>query len=98
MEWKASSFRFQHMWAKQLGYLEVMRQNWQYLTLGSGMVRLQQKLIRLKHCLKDWNKIVFGNVVDRVVAAERNLQDADEVYDLDLVTARLWSGIGVRQN
>ncbi|KAL0458635.1 UNVERIFIED_CONTAM: hypothetical protein Slati_0490700 [Sesamum latifolium] len=83
MERKESSFRFQHMWATHLGFLEVMRWNWQYPTLGSGMVRLQQKLIRLKHCLKDWNKAVFGNVVDRVVEAERNLKEADEAYDLD---------------
>ncbi|KAL0448918.1 UNVERIFIED_CONTAM: hypothetical protein Slati_1448200 [Sesamum latifolium] len=83
MERKASSFWFQHMWAKHPRFLEIVRRNWQYLTLGNGMVRLQQKLIRLKHCLKDWNKAVFGNVVDRVVEAERNLKEADEAYDLD---------------
>ncbi|KAL0411074.1 UNVERIFIED_CONTAM: hypothetical protein Slati_3697100 [Sesamum latifolium] len=82
VERKASSFRYQHMWAKHPGFLEVMRRNWQYPTLGSGMVQLQKKLIRLKHCLKDWNKTIFGNVVDKVVAAERNLKEADEAYDV----------------
>ncbi|KAL0448038.1 UNVERIFIED_CONTAM: hypothetical protein Slati_1931700 [Sesamum latifolium] len=75
--------KIQHMWATHPEFLEVVRRNWQYLMLGSGMVRLQQKLIRLKHCLKDWNKAVFGNVVNRVVEAEQNLKEADEAYDLD---------------
>ncbi|KAL2246212.1 UNVERIFIED_CONTAM: hypothetical protein Sindi_2889400 [Sesamum indicum] len=80
---KASSFRFQHMWITHPGFLEVVHRNWQYPTTGSGMTRLQQKLTRLKHCLKEWNKTVFGNVFDRVAEAERDLKEADEAYDLD---------------
>ncbi|KAL2223667.1 UNVERIFIED_CONTAM: hypothetical protein Sindi_3080900, partial [Sesamum indicum] len=80
---KASSFRFQHMWITHPGFLEVVRRNWQYPTIGSGMVRLQQKLTRLKHCLKEWNRTVFGNVFDRVAAAERDLKEADEAYDIN---------------
>ncbi|KAL2223559.1 UNVERIFIED_CONTAM: hypothetical protein Sindi_3080600 [Sesamum indicum] len=82
-EQKASSFRFQHMWITHPGFLEVVRRNWQYPTIGSGMVRLQQKLTRLKHCLKEWNRTVFGNVFDRVAAAERDLKEADEAYDIN---------------
>ncbi|KAL0292648.1 UNVERIFIED_CONTAM: hypothetical protein Scaly_2580500 [Sesamum calycinum] len=52
-------------------------------TVGSGMMRLQQKLTRLKHYLKEWNKTVFGNVFDNVAAAERGLKEADEAYDQD---------------
>ncbi|KAL0307026.1 UNVERIFIED_CONTAM: hypothetical protein Sradi_6119900 [Sesamum radiatum] len=55
----------------------------QYPTVGSGIMRFQQKLTRLKHCLKEWNKTVFGNVFDRVAAAERQLKEADEAYDQD---------------
>ncbi|KAL2250197.1 UNVERIFIED_CONTAM: hypothetical protein Sindi_2493400, partial [Sesamum indicum] len=80
---KASSFRFQHMWITHPGFLEVVRRDWQYPTIGSGMVRLQQKLTRLKHCLKEWNRTVFGNVFDRVAAVERDLKEADEAYDID---------------
>ncbi|KAL0368333.1 UNVERIFIED_CONTAM: hypothetical protein Scaly_1052200, partial [Sesamum calycinum] len=54
-----------------------------YPTVGSGMMRLQQKLTRLKHCLKEWNKTVFENVFDNVAAAERGLKEADEAYDQD---------------
>ncbi|KAL2250187.1 UNVERIFIED_CONTAM: hypothetical protein Sindi_2492400 [Sesamum indicum] len=61
----------------------VTQKNWQYPTIGSGMVRLQQKLTRLKHCLKEWNRTVFGNVFDRVAAAERDLKEADVAYDIE---------------
>ncbi|KAL0423582.1 UNVERIFIED_CONTAM: hypothetical protein Sradi_0893000 [Sesamum radiatum] len=74
VERKVSSFRFQHMLTMHSEFLGVVHRNWQYPTMGSGMLWLQQKLTRLKHCLKEWNKIVFGNVFDRVVAAERQLK------------------------
>ncbi|KAL0286025.1 UNVERIFIED_CONTAM: hypothetical protein Sangu_2752900 [Sesamum angustifolium] len=72
-----------------------MHRNWQYLTIESGMVRLQQKLTRLKHCLKDWNKTVFENVFVKVAAMERHLKEVDEAYDLDpcdrMLVERNWS-------
>ncbi|KAL0317839.1 UNVERIFIED_CONTAM: hypothetical protein Sangu_2198200 [Sesamum angustifolium] len=82
VERKVSSFRFQHMWTTHSEFLGVVCRNWRYPTVGSGMMRLQQKLTRLKHCLKEWNKTVFGNVFDNVVAAE-GLKEADEAYDQD---------------
>ncbi|KAL0304663.1 UNVERIFIED_CONTAM: hypothetical protein Scaly_2562200 [Sesamum calycinum] len=83
MERKVSSFHFQHMWTTHSEFLGVVRRNWQYPTVDSGMMRLQQKLTRLKHCLKEWNKTVFGNVFDNVAAAERGLKETDEAYDQD---------------
>ncbi|KAL0290525.1 UNVERIFIED_CONTAM: hypothetical protein Sangu_2571000 [Sesamum angustifolium] len=47
------------------------------------MVQLQKKLTRLKHYLKEWNKIVFGHVFDMVAAVEQQLKEADEIYDHD---------------
>ncbi|KAK4394438.1 hypothetical protein Sango_1598100, partial [Sesamum angolense] len=83
VELKVSSFRFQHMWTMHSEFLGVVRQNWQYPTVGSGMMRLQQKMTRLKHCLKEWNKMVFGNMFDKVAAVERGFKEADEAYDQD---------------
>ncbi|KAL0286302.1 UNVERIFIED_CONTAM: hypothetical protein Scaly_2795200 [Sesamum calycinum] len=83
VERKVSSFHFQHMWTMHFEFLGVVRRNWQYPTVGSGMVRLQQKLSRLKHYLKEWNKTVVGNMFDRVAVAERQLKEADEAYDHD---------------
>ncbi|KAL0293181.1 UNVERIFIED_CONTAM: hypothetical protein Sangu_3243100 [Sesamum angustifolium] len=81
--WMTVFPKMQHMWTTHSEFLGVVRRNWQYPTLGSGMMRLQQKLTRLKHCLKEWNKTVFGNVFDNVAAAERGLKEADEAYDQD---------------
>ncbi|KAL0324721.1 UNVERIFIED_CONTAM: putative ribonuclease H protein [Sesamum calycinum] len=83
VERKVSSFRFQQMWTTHSEVFVVVRRNWQYPKVGSGMMRPQQKLTRLKHCLKEWNKTVFGNVFDNVAAAERGLKEADEAYDQD---------------
>ncbi|KAL0423299.1 UNVERIFIED_CONTAM: hypothetical protein Sradi_0864700 [Sesamum radiatum] len=83
VERKVSSFRFQHMWTTHSEFLGVVRRNWQYPTVGNGMMRLQQKLTRLRHCLKEWNKTVFGNVFDNVATTERGLKEADEAYDQD---------------
>ncbi|KAL0283284.1 UNVERIFIED_CONTAM: hypothetical protein Sangu_2900000 [Sesamum angustifolium] len=59
-------------------------------------MRLQQKLTRLKHCLKEWNKTVFGNVFDNVVAAENGGSRRQMRHMIrSLATARLWSAIGV---
>ncbi|KAL0283603.1 UNVERIFIED_CONTAM: hypothetical protein Sangu_2878400 [Sesamum angustifolium] len=80
---KVSSFHFQHMWTTHSEFLGVVRRNWQYPTIGNGMMRLQQKLTHLKHYLKEWNKTVFGNVFDNVAAAERVVKEADEAYDQD---------------
>ncbi|KAL0315400.1 UNVERIFIED_CONTAM: hypothetical protein Sradi_5418200 [Sesamum radiatum] len=83
VEWKVSSFHFQHMWTMHSEFLGVVRRNWLYPTVGNSMMRLQQKLTRLKHCLKEWNKIVFGNVFDRVAMVERRFKETDEAYYQD---------------
>ncbi|KAL0288268.1 UNVERIFIED_CONTAM: hypothetical protein Sangu_2665900 [Sesamum angustifolium] len=71
------------MWTTHSEFLGVVRRNWQYPTVGSGMMQLPQKLTRLKNYLKEWNKTVFGNVFDNVAAAEQGLKEADEAYDQD---------------
>ncbi|KAL0295004.1 UNVERIFIED_CONTAM: hypothetical protein Sangu_3206000 [Sesamum angustifolium] len=83
VERKVLSFHLQHMWTMHFEFLAVVRQNWQYLTVGSGMMRIQQKLTRLKHCLKEWNKTIFENVFDKVAAVERQLKESDEASDQD---------------
>ncbi|KAL0370694.1 UNVERIFIED_CONTAM: hypothetical protein Sangu_0387500 [Sesamum angustifolium] len=88
-ERKISSFWFQHMWTTHSKFLRVVHQNWQYPTIGSGMVWLQQKLTLLKYCLKEWNKIVFGNVFARVLAAERQPKETDKAYDHDSCDRKL---------
>lgn len=59
-----------------------MRQFWGAPVVGFGMRAFQQKLARLKVCLKGWNKEVFGNVFDRVKEAEKEVAWREGQYDL----------------
>lgn len=46
-----SSFRFQHMWVRHFGFLDVVRQAWDAPTGETGMKNLQIKLVRVKQRL-----------------------------------------------
>ncbi|KAL0315460.1 UNVERIFIED_CONTAM: hypothetical protein Sradi_5424200 [Sesamum radiatum] len=39
VEWKVSSFRFQHMWTMHFEFLRVVRRNWQYLMAANASDR-----------------------------------------------------------
>ena len=64
-----SRFKFLHASHIHPNCLDVIRQSWSASVLGRGMRAFQQKLVRLKLCLKAWNKDVFGNVFQRVKKA-----------------------------
>ena len=46
------------------------------------MRAFQQKLVRLKLCLKTWNKDVFGNVFSQVQQAEEEVAQKERLYDI----------------
>ncbi|PRQ42072.1 putative RNA-directed DNA polymerase [Rosa chinensis] len=67
-------FRFQSMWLQHPNFHAVVSNCWNSFQLcGCPMFVTLQKLKALKHCLRDWNKAVFGNVHQKVVAARENL-------------------------
>ncbi|KAL0449188.1 UNVERIFIED_CONTAM: hypothetical protein Slati_1475200 [Sesamum latifolium] len=47
------------------------------------MKQLSEKLKRLKHRLKDWNKEVLGNIFEHLSQAEAAVQQAERIYDND---------------
>jgi hypothetical protein len=58
-----SSFKFENMWLKALGFLDKVRGWWtSYSFAGTPSYVLAQKLKALKGDLKVWNKEVFGDV------------------------------------
>ncbi|KAL0396371.1 UNVERIFIED_CONTAM: hypothetical protein Scaly_0085500 [Sesamum calycinum] len=62
----------------------LLRTGCEYSAIGSGIVRLQQKLVRLKHYLKEWRQSWGqGGMCSIAAAAERQLKEADEAYDHD---------------
>ena len=76
-----SRFKFLHAWLKHLGLMDLIKLNWSLPVSSAGMVGFQQKLIRLKFCLKHWNRTVFGNVFNKVKKAEQDVLSKERAYD-----------------
>ncbi|KAH9684247.1 reverse transcriptase domain-containing protein [Citrus sinensis] len=77
-----SRFKFLHVWLKHLGFFDIVRHSWDAPVIGAGMRAFQQKLVRLKLCLKVWNKDVFGNVFSQVQQAEEEVAQKERLYDI----------------
>ncbi|KAI3472963.1 hypothetical protein Pfo_029210 [Paulownia fortunei] len=76
-----SSFRFLKMWTRHRLFLDDIKSSWQPPTGSTGMINLQQKLYRLKHFLKRWNKEVFGNIFDNIRKAEQEVAGKEQNFD-----------------
>ncbi|KAL0368203.1 UNVERIFIED_CONTAM: Retrovirus-related Pol polyprotein from transposon TNT 1-94 [Sesamum calycinum] len=61
--------------------LKVVKTNWAFPTIGSGLVKLTEKLRRLKQCLKQWNKTVFGDIFNNLKKAEKAVRQAERAFD-----------------
>ena len=57
-----SAFRFQNMWTRHEGFLELVREAWDQPSGAHGLLGLQIKLAKVKKTLKRWNREVFGNI------------------------------------
>ena len=58
-----TSFKFENMWLKVEGFVDLVRGWWNgYHFVGSPSYVLACKLKALKGDLKHWNKHVFGDV------------------------------------
>ncbi|XP_042005828.1 uncharacterized protein LOC121754533 [Salvia splendens] len=55
-------FRFQNMWVRHEGFMDLVRGDWMQPTESGGLLNFQIKLARLKRTLKVWNKETFGNI------------------------------------
>ncbi|KAL6314020.1 hypothetical protein AAG906_011754 [Vitis piasezkii] len=70
-----SPFRFENMWLKVEGFLDLIRCWWREIEVrGTASYRLAAKTKELKQKLKVWNREVFGHLEDNKRAA---LQQVD---------------------
>ena len=70
-----SPFRFENMWLKVEGFLDLVRGWWREIEVrGTASYRLAAKTKELKQKLKVWNREVFGNLEGNKRAA---LQQVD---------------------
>jgi len=70
---KTASFKFFKTWTTHADCRPLLLNLWKKEVVGSGMHRLQKKLLRVKDAFRLWNKSVFGDVQRQVKLA------ADEV-------------------
>nr|XP_027088507.1 uncharacterized protein LOC113709854 [Coffea arabica] len=76
-----SSFKFLNVWQRHSGFMEVVRQGWALPVEGLGMPKFHNKLRAVKGCLQTWNVQVFGNVFNKVKAAEAVMKQREEHFD-----------------
>ncbi|XP_022880947.1 uncharacterized protein LOC111398252 [Olea europaea var. sylvestris] len=85
-----SPFRFQRMWLQHPLFLHVIAESWNRECHLSGLQRMAFKLKRLKGDLKLWNKVVFGNIFQRLNdARDKILLLENQLLSDDSVTKEL---------
>ncbi|KAI3473730.1 hypothetical protein Pfo_031188 [Paulownia fortunei] len=63
--------------------MDTVKTFWQHPTEAQGMQKLQQKLYRLKQCLRWWNRNIFRDTFENVKKAKREVADREKIYDED---------------
>ncbi|XP_042056303.1 uncharacterized protein LOC121800878 [Salvia splendens] len=69
------------MWVRHHLFLQEVERCWREGTGTSGMINVQIKLSRLKRSLRIWNRVVFGNIFERLKKAELEAKEALERYE-----------------
>ncbi|GER42507.1 3-dehydroquinate dehydratase, partial [Striga asiatica] len=80
---RRSSFRFQNRWVRHHSFHDTVRDSWLQPTGLFGIRNLEAKLGRLRRRLRQWNWDVFGNLHQRLAAAQSAHATAERAYDLD---------------
>lgn len=63
IDWGPIPFKTLDVWQTDKAFEEFVKKHWaNYNVLGNGLVMLKEKLKRIKHDLKIWNKEVFGHI------------------------------------
>ncbi|KAK4422615.1 hypothetical protein Salat_1844000 [Sesamum alatum] len=75
-----ASFLFQNMWRRHPNFLKVIVECWALPVHLSGMLRLKEKLLRLKK-LRHWNKTSFGDLFCNLTDAETAVCLTEGAYD-----------------
>ncbi len=75
VKWGRRPFRFENMWLKADGFVNKVKEWWaSYHFTGTPSYILAHKLKVLKHDLKRWNEVEFGNIVVKKNQATLDLE------------------------
>ncbi|KAL3503797.1 hypothetical protein ACH5RR_033638 [Cinchona calisaya] len=64
------SLMFQAIWIQHHSFLHTVEDTWSQPVMGSSMLALSIKLWRLKACLREWQKNVFGDIFIAIKTAK----------------------------
>ncbi|KAL6570158.1 hypothetical protein OROMI_014672 [Orobanche minor] len=78
---------FQNMWVKHHLFLPTVQESWGIHSFSRGMLKLSEKLVRLKYTLKEWNTHHFGNIFNKIDQAQYAVEVAEKDFDLDPSTS-----------
>ncbi|KAL6586355.1 hypothetical protein OROMI_001343 [Orobanche minor] len=69
------------MWIKHHNFIPNVRESWDLYCNSRGMVRLLEKLNRLKYTLKEWNILDFRNIFSKIEHAQHAVEKAENSFD-----------------
>lgn len=84
---KGRAFRFQNMWIRNEGFMEVVQNCWSRPIEAGGLLGLQVKLARVKKTLKQWNREVFGNIHNNLKKTEEKIATAQSDFETNPLSA-----------
>ncbi|XP_071939022.1 uncharacterized protein [Coffea arabica] len=73
----SSCFRFLNVWRGHPQFREIVFAAWSKEVYGMGMVRFYNKLKTVRDALKQWNRVVFGNVSSQVAEADQERRNSN---------------------
>lgn len=80
---KTASFKFFKTWTTHADCRPLLLNIWKKEVVGSGMHRLQIKLLRVKDSFRVWNKSVFGDVQRQVKLATDEVERIQALIDVE---------------
>ncbi|KAL6565081.1 hypothetical protein OROMI_016531 [Orobanche minor] len=70
-------------------FLTTVKESWNLYSNSRAMIRLLEKLVRLKYTVKEWNMVGFGNIFNNIEHAQYNVEVAENAFDLNPITSNL---------
>jgi hypothetical protein len=86
---RTTSFKFFKTWTMHEECRPLLLKIWKKEVVGSGMHKLQTKLLRVKDAFKVWNRLVFGNVQRQVQLASDEVLCSQNLIDASGIDANL---------
>ncbi|XP_042950247.1 uncharacterized protein LOC122282354 [Carya illinoinensis] len=72
-----SPFRFQQMWVEHPDFMDFVQNVWAAVVVGTGLLKLANKLKKLKVAFWEWNKTFFGRTNVQIDVLEKKVEELE---------------------